>query len=148
MVYNMTIATKVRIKCAAAQAFEAFVDPALIGNFWFDKSSARWQAGEKITLYYAMYGAEFDIEIIELVQNKQITFYWGDGAQRRTCTLLFEQTEDVTTVCAQESGFDEHADGITALLLNSKEGWTYMLCCLKAYLECGCNSLRHGLINN
>jgi len=41
----------------ANEVFEAFVDPAQIGSFWFSSSSERWEAGRTIKLRYEEYNA-------------------------------------------------------------------------------------------
>ncbi|WP_235442588.1 MULTISPECIES: hypothetical protein [Bacillales] len=44
--------TKFQMNRPAQEVFEAFVDPEKIGNFWFSSSSARWEEGKSITLFY------------------------------------------------------------------------------------------------
>lgn len=46
-----------------------------------------------------------------------------------------------------ESGFKEDDPDLVAKLLGQKEGWVYMLSCLKAYLENGVKDLRASLIH-
>jgi uncharacterized protein YndB with AHSA1/START domain len=50
--YNIT---KFKILKPVNEVFEAFVDPAKIGKFWFSSSSERWEQGKTITLKYDEY---------------------------------------------------------------------------------------------
>ncbi len=141
----MKITTKMKINCSVHDAYEAFVDPQKIGNFWFSGSSARWETGKMVTLAYEEYVAVFDIEIISAEQDAKIEYDWGDGADRRKCELVFTQKDGHSVVEAIESGWRDDADN-TAEMLKNQTGWVYMLTCLKAYLENGISTLRTGLL--
>ena len=45
-----------------------------------------------------------------------------------------------------EEGFNEEDETLLPHMLDNKEGWVYMLTCLKGYLEFGVNQLRAGLV--
>lgn len=64
--------TKFKIDKPAYEIFEAFVDPAKIGNFWFSSTSERWEQGKTITVKYDEYNAQLDIKVIEIEANKKI----------------------------------------------------------------------------
>ncbi|KAB2336353.1 hypothetical protein F7731_11205 [Cytobacillus depressus] len=127
----------------ANEVFEAFVDPAKIGNFWFSSSSERWEKGKTITLRYEEYNAQGVIEVEEIEINKKIVFQWGDG---HTVTITLDELDDSRTIIeVKEVGFNEKDDEVINQLLDNKEGWVYMLTCLKGYLEYGVN-LRAALV--
>ena len=126
----MDIITKMLIDAPAERIFEAFVDKDEIGGFWFSSSSESWSEGQEIKLIYAEYNAEVTINITKLVLNKNITFTWGDKTVTITCT----EQDGATLVTTTEYGFDP--DEIE-VMLGQKEGWIYMLSCLKAYIEHG-----------
>jgi uncharacterized protein YndB with AHSA1/START domain len=134
--------TKMKILKPAHDVFEAFVDPAKIGNFWFSSSSERWEQGKTITLRYDEFNAEGQIQIVEIEKDKKIVFNWGN-----TVTISLKETEPSTTVVEViEDGFDENDLQLIEKLLDNKEGWVFMLTNLKAYLENGIRTLRTGLV--
>ncbi|USK33189.1 SRPBCC family protein [Bacillus sp. F19] len=135
--------TKLKILRPANEVFEAFVDPSKIGNFWFSSSSERWEQGKTVTLRYDEYNAQGDIEVIEIDINKKIVFHWGEG--HIVTITLKELDNSITIIEVNEEGFKENDDEVISELIDNKEGWVYMLTCLKGYLEYGVN-LRAALV--
>ncbi|MCA0987385.1 SRPBCC family protein [Guptibacillus algicola] len=134
--------TKMKVDQSAKDLFEAFVDPTKIGHFWFSSSSERWEDGKTVTLRYDEYNAEVDIKVKEIENNQRIVYEWGG----RTVTITFEEADRLSTIVAvEEDGFDEESDNLIAELIDNKEGWVYMLSCLKGYMEYGAN-LRAALV--
>lgn len=139
--------TKIKIFKPAEEVFEAFVDPAKIGNFWFSSSSARWEQGKTITLKYEEYGAEGDISIVEIQPEKRISFQWGTNGQGNLVSITLSVSDDGATVVeVREDGFNENDPQFLPVVLDNKEGWVYVLSCLKAYLEFGVRELRAALV--
>ncbi|MGM0922321.1 MAG: SRPBCC family protein [Bacillota bacterium] len=135
--------TKLKILKPANEVFEAFVDPSKIGEFWFSSSSERWEQGKTVTLRYDEYNAEGDIEVIEIDINKKIVFQWGEG---HIVTITLKELDNSSTIIeVNEEGFKENDDEVISELIDNKEGWVYMLTCLKGYLEFGVN-LRAALV--
>ena len=135
--------TKMKILKPAYEVFEAFVDPSKIGNFWFSSSSEKWEQGKTITLKYDEYDAQGDIDVLEVEINKKIVFQWGDG---HIVTITLEELDTSSTIIEiAEEGFKENDDDFINQLIDNKEGWVYMLTCLKGYLEYGDN-LRAALV--
>ncbi|WP_433747797.1 SRPBCC domain-containing protein [Falsibacillus pallidus] len=138
--------TKMKILKPVNELFEAFVDPSKIGNFWFTSSSERWEQGKTITLKYDEYDAQGDIKIAEIELNKKIAFYWGAKEEGNKVTItLHELGNSESIIEINEEGFNENENNIINQLLDNKEGWVYMLTCLKGYLEYGVN-LRASLV--
>jgi uncharacterized protein YndB with AHSA1/START domain len=136
--------TKVKILKPTNEIFEAFVDPSKISNFWFSSSSERWEQGKTVTLTYDEYGYQGDITIIEIEENKKIVFQWGE----HIVTITLKELDNSSTIIeVTEEGFKDNDDELISQLLDNKEGWVYMLTCLKSYLEFGVNKLRASLIN-
>lgn len=139
--------TKIRINKSAADVFEAFADPDKLAQFWFS-GSARLEQGQTFTWRYEEYNAEVPIYIAELAAAERIVFRWGgeDGGNLVTITMYPEQPT-VTVVEVVEEGFDRGADSdeLREVMIDNKGGWTYMLACLKGYLEFGV-SLRASLV--
>lgn len=139
--------TKMKILVPANEVFEAFVDPEKIGNFWFSSSSERWEAGKTITLRYDEYDAQGDIEVKEIEENKKIVFVWGSNGDGHIVTINLEDLDNSSTIIGvTEEGFNEKDDEFINQIIDNKEGWVYMLTCLKGYLEFGINHLRAGLV--
>ncbi|AID02879.1 SRPBCC domain-containing protein [Staphylococcus xylosus] len=124
----MDIVTKMQVNVPKENVFEAFVNPNQIGGFWFSSSSERWEQGKTITLCYEEYNAELEVQINSIEDNKSIEFIWGN----HPVTIEFENIGESTVVTTIEKDFDTQD---VAQLLGQKEGWVYMLSCLKAYLE-------------
>ncbi|MEB7384444.1 SRPBCC domain-containing protein [Staphylococcus xylosus] len=124
----MDIVTKMQVNVPKENVFEAFVNPNQIGGFWFSSSSERWEQGKTITLCYEEYNAELEVQINSIEDNKSIEFIWGN----HPVTIEFEGIGESTVVTTIEKDFDTQD---VAQLLGQKEGWVYMLSCLKAYLE-------------
>ncbi|MFD2442514.1 SRPBCC family protein [Bacillus sp. CGMCC 1.16607] len=134
--------TKLKISKPTNEVFEAFVDPEKIGNFWFSSSSERWEQGKTITLRYDEYGFQGDIEIMEIVKNKKIVFQGLGGA----VTILLEELDHSSTIIEiKQEGFNENDEDILNQMIDNKEGWVYMMTCLKGYLEYGVH-LRAALV--
>lgn len=135
--------TKMNILKPANEIFEAFVDPEKIGHFWFSSSSERWAEGKTITLRYEEYNAQGDILIKEIMENEKIVFEWA-GSRIVTIDFLPSEKEG-TIVEVKEEGFDESNEHFIEQLVDNKEGWVYMLTCLKGYMEFGVD-LRAALV--
>ncbi|MGG0178525.1 SRPBCC domain-containing protein [Gottfriedia acidiceleris] len=143
----MNNVTKFNIFKPAKDIFEAFVDPNKIGNFWFSSSSERWEEGKVITLKYDLYNAEGKIKIIEVESNKKIVFAWGPTEEGNIVTItLNEQDQNNTIIEVVEEGFNESNPEYVHHLIDNKEGWVFMLSCLKCYLEFDVTKLRGGLV--
>ncbi|MDF2671760.1 MAG: hypothetical protein K0R09_25 [Clostridiales bacterium] len=128
--------TKIKIFKPANEVFEAIVDPSKIGNFWFSSSSERWKQGKTITLSYVEYNAQGDIKIVEIEENKKIVFRWGSNGEGHPVTIKLNMLSNSSTIIeVNEGGFNENDDNLISDLLDNKEGWVYMLTCLKGYLE-------------
>lgn len=135
--------TKMKILKPTNEVFEAFVDPSKIRNFWFSSSSERWEQGKTVTLRYDEYDAQMDIEIMEVEINKKIVYQWAEG---RIVTITLKELDNSSTIIeVNEEGFKENDNELISQLIDNKEGWVYMLTCLKGYLEYGVN-LRAALV--
>lgn len=137
--------TKFQINRPSYEVFEAFVDPAKIRNFWFSSSSARWEEGKSITLFYDIYNAEVGITVHEIEVNKRIVFQWV--GEENIVTITLKAVDEATTIIeVNEEGFQEEDPTLLQKMVDNKEGWVYVLSCLKGYLEHGINTLREGLV--
>lgn len=139
--------TKFKILKPTNEVFEAFVDPSKIGNFWFSSSSERWEQGKTIILRYDEYNAQLEIDVKEIEINKKIVFQWGANGEGHIVTITLKELDPSSTILeVNEEGFSENDDELLSQLLDNKEGWVFMLACLKGYLEFGVNQMRAGLV--
>ncbi|GCL74925.1 hypothetical protein PN4B1_49190 [Paenibacillus naphthalenovorans] len=140
--------TKIEIRKPAADIFEAFVDPVKIGNYWFSSGSERWAKGKTVTLRYEEYDAQGDIHVLDMIDHHKIVYEWGrEEGEPHTVTITFHATSPETTVVeVTEEGFDDRDPDLIPKLIDNKEGWVFMLTCLKGYLEFGVNRLRSALV--
>ncbi|MED1203234.1 SRPBCC family protein [Heyndrickxia acidicola] len=142
------VTTKMKILKPANEVFEAIVDPEKIGNFWFSRSSERWEEGKTIALRYDEYNAQGDIKVLEVEENKKMVFSWGGYGQETVVTITLKELDRSTTIIeVNESGLKEDDPEIVNKMMGQKEGWVYTLTCLKGYLENGVNTLRASLIH-
>ncbi|MBD8027194.1 SRPBCC family protein [Ureibacillus sp. Re31] len=143
------VTTKFKIHKPTNEVFEAIVDPLKIGNFWFSSSSERWDQGKSVTLRYDEYEAELVINVLEAEENKKIVFSWGGESNEETVVkITLKELDNTSTIIeVTESGFNEDDPEIVNKILGQKEGWVYMLTCLKGYLENNICTLRASLIH-
>lgn len=139
-----------RIARPIAEVFEAVADPAkLSGYFTTGGAKGRLQTGAVVTWDFADFPGAFPVHVIEVVEPSRIVLRWdaaddGQGAYQTTVTFTFEALEgDRTLVTIQEEGWRPNQAGLEASYGNC-QGWSEMLCALKAYLEHGLN-LRQGM---
>ncbi|MBM7693745.1 uncharacterized protein YndB with AHSA1/START domain [Peribacillus deserti] len=142
------ITTKLKIMKPANEVFEAIVDPEKMSNYWFSSGTGRVEQGKTITWRYDEYDAEGIIKVLEVVENKKIVFSWGGSSQETVVTITLKELDKTAAIIeVNESGLKEDDPEIVNKMLGQKEGWVYMLTCLKGYLENGANTLRASLIH-
>lgn len=136
-----------RIEKSVDKVFDALVDPEKIGNYWFSSSTAKVEEGKRIIWFYKEYNAEVPIHVVKVEENRRIVYTWGEGEGETTVTFFLKEENGSTVLEVTESGFNSDNPEIIHILLGQKEGWMYMLTCLKGYLENGISTLRGSLIH-
>ncbi|WP_438315505.1 SRPBCC family protein [Sporosarcina sp. FA9] len=138
------VTTKFKILKPAHEVFEAIVDPAKMSNYWFSSGTGRVEQGKTITWKYDEYNAEGIIHVLEVEENKKIVFSWGETV----VAITFKELDATSTIIeVNETGLKEDDPEIINKMMGQKEGWVYMLTCLKGYLENGITNLRASLIH-
>lgn len=139
-----------RIARPVAEVFEAVADPArLSGYFTTGGAKGRLETGAVVTWDFADFPGAFPVHVIEVQEPHRIVLRWdaaddGQGAYQTTVTFTFEPLDgDRTLVTIEEQGWRPSQAGLDASYGNC-QGWSQMLCALKAYLEHGLN-LRDGM---
>lgn len=138
-----------RIAKPVSEVFEAVVNPdRLSGYFTTGGAEGRMENGATVFWSFADFPGRFPVKVREVVKDRKIVLHWESDEQtdedaETMVTMEFEALEDGRTlVTISEEGWRETAKGSKASYGNC-EGWTQMLCCLKAFVEHGIN-LREG----
>jgi len=144
---EIQVDTKLKIAKPVSEVFEALVNPTLMANYWFSSGSGRLEQGKTITWRYEEYNAEVELTVVEIQENKNIVFKWGAPGDEHLVTITLNELDHTTTVIeVNEKGWNENDVDLISNLLGNKEGWVYMLTCLKAYLENGSSNLRAAIV--
>ncbi|WP_105437702.1 SRPBCC family protein [Neorhizobium sp. T25_13] len=149
-----------RISKPVEEVFEAVADPKqLSGYFTTGGAKGRLETGTIVTWDFADFPGAFPVEVVEVEKNKKIVLRWdandddptthpvppeAKNTYKTTITMTFDSLEDGRTlVTIAEEGWRETPAGLSASYGNC-QGWSQMLCALKAYVEYGIN-LREGM---
>ena len=144
---EIQVDTKLKIAKPVSEVFEALVNPTLMANYWFSSGSGRLEQGKTITWRYEEYNAEVELTVVEIQENKNIVFKWDAPGDEHLVTITLNELDHTTTVIeVNEKGWNENDVDLISNLLGNKEGWVYMLTCLKAYLENGSSNLRAAIV--
>lgn len=144
------------------EVFEAVVNPTLLSQYFTTGGAqGRLEAGATVKWDFADFPGAFPVDVVEVAINRKIVLQWAaDDAPsddeatatpgyktpgyKTTVTMNFEALNDGRTrVSISEEGWRETAFGLKASYSNC-QGWSQMLCALKAHLEYGIN-LRDGM---
>lgn len=148
-----------RIAKPVAEVFEAVADPAkLSAYFTTGGAKGRLESGATVMWDFHDFPGAFPVNVMEVVPNRKIVLKWGayegpppeagkeppaDSAYQTTVTMTFEPLEEGRTlVSVAEEGWRDTPGGLKGSYGNC-EGWSQMMCCMKAWLEHGIN-LREG----
>lgn len=135
-----------RISKPAAEVFDAVVNPTKLSGYFttIGGASAPIVEGTTVTWWGAV-----PVEVDEVSKYKRIVLRWdasvpqGEPGYKTRIEMNFEPLDDGgTLVTIAEAGWHEGENGMKKSYLNC-EGWTQMLCSMKAFLEYGIN-LRDG----
>jgi uncharacterized protein YndB with AHSA1/START domain len=128
--------TAMLIRRPVTEVFEAFVDPAITGKFWFTHGSARLEEGKQVQWDWEMYGVSIKVAAKTIERNKRIVIDWPGYSGPTTVEWTFAAQKDGTTfVSVSESGWTGDADKLMKYVADSTQGFTLMLAGLKALLE-------------
>lgn len=136
-----------RISKPVAEVFDAVVNPRKLSAYFV--TTAGGASAPLVEGTTVLWWGDTPVEVDKVSPNERIEFRWnasvGDGENdyRTRVDMSFEALDDGgTLVTIAETGWRENEKGVRKSYLNC-EGWTQMLCCLKAYVEHGIN-LREG----
>ncbi|MDM9620185.1 SRPBCC domain-containing protein [Rhizobium sp. S96] len=139
-----------RIGRPVAEVFDAVVNPKKLSGYFttIGGASAPLVQGTTVTWW-----KDAPVEVVELVPERKIVLRWDGGTgedkirYKTLVEMTFEPLDDGgTMVTISENGWRDDEAGRRGTYLNC-EGWTQMLCCMKAFVEYGIN-LREGFFQS
>ena len=150
-----------RIAKPVHDVFEAVADPRqLSAYFTTGGAKGRLETGATVTWDFHDYPGAFPVEVVEVVPDERIVLKWAagegeppnveggemsDAGYQTRVTMTFKPLDDGTRTLVEikEEGWRENQKALEASYGNC-QGWSQMLCALKAWLEHGFN-LREGM---
>jgi uncharacterized protein YndB with AHSA1/START domain len=148
MMESNSLQAKVQLKILKLihQVFEAIVNPDEMSKYFISSGSDRLDTGKTVTWRWDDVGVQAPVKVQQVVQDNSISFLWSTAGVETLVTIYLVPADDTSTVVKiTESSWPPDAEGI-ARCLGQTQGWTHMLCCLKAYLEYGINLRAGGII--
>lgn len=149
-----------RVAKPVHQVFEAVADPAQLSEYFTTGGAqGRLETGATVTWDFHDFPGAFPVYVIEVVADEKIVLEWQasegeahniegsepkDADYRTRVTMSFKALDDGRTLVEiAEEGWRENQGALGASYGNC-QGWSQMLCALKAWLEHGIN-LREGM---
>lgn len=147
---ELKFSVSARIARPVVEVFEAIVDPERLSRYFTTGGAqGRLETGATVVWDFADFPGAFPVEVVEVEQDRRIVLRWaaddGDSpGYSTTVTIAFEPLDDgQTLVTVAEEGWRQTPGGLKASYGNC-QGWSQMLCALKAWVEHGIN-LREGM---
>jgi len=128
--------TAMLIRKPIEEVIEAIVNPAIITQFWFTKSSGRLEAGKQVQWEWEMYGISIPVTTTTLEPNERIVIEWPGENGPTTVEWRFTAYEnDTTFLSVTNAGFTGSGDELVKQVTDSTQGFSLVLAGLKAFLE-------------
>ena len=136
-----------RISKKIDEVFETVVNPDTLSKFFTTGGAkGRLATGAEVVWDFHDFPGAFPVRVQEVIPNERIVLQWeaeGNPGSWTTVTMTFQPLEEGRTlVRISEYGWPDTEIGLKGCLGNC-EGWTGMLCAMKAWMEHGIN-LREG----
>lgn len=142
------VITKMKVFKPADEVFDALINPEQMSNYWFSSGTGRIEQGKTVIWRYDEYNAEGAVHVLEVEKDARIVFSWGEDNQETVVTITLKKLDNNSIIVeVNESGLKEDDPQIVNKMLQQKEGWVYMLTCLKGYLENDISNLRASLVH-
>jgi uncharacterized protein YndB with AHSA1/START domain len=133
-----------RIEKPLAEVFAAVVDPEKLSAYF---TTLGLPPGPLVAGTQVVWWGQVAVDVVEVVQNARLVLEWANRRRRGETPVRIEmEFEDLgggaTLLSISESGYGPGDEALRATY-STCEGWTQMLCSLKAWVEHGIN-LRRG----
>lgn len=153
-----------RIAKPVHEVFEAVADHDQLSNYFTTGGAkGRLETGATVTWDFHDFPGAFPVEVVEAIPDERIVFRWdasegeppnvenperpdmATAPYKTTVTMTFTpiDNDSRTLVEIKEEGWRQNQGALDASYGNC-QGWSQMLCALKAWLEHGIN-LRAGM---
>jgi uncharacterized protein YndB with AHSA1/START domain len=113
--------------------YDAFTNPEALTRFWLSAASGPLALGTRVRWDFMVPGAHVFTEAKQLEPHRRIFVEWSDGT-----TVQWELEpwpDDATVVTLENAGFSGDANEAVEAALEATQGFTIVLCDLKALLE-------------
>ena len=133
---TLVVKAEMLIRRPQAEAFNAFVDPAVTTRFWFTRSSGRLEAGKRVRWDWEMFGVGGDVEAKAIEPNTRILIEWPEDGS--ATEWRFEpRNGDATLVEITYTGTNASGDALVAQATDNMQGYSLLLAGAKFWLEHG-----------
>jgi uncharacterized protein YndB with AHSA1/START domain len=130
--------TEMLVRKPAAEVFEAIVNPDITTQFWFTKGTGRLELGTTVRWDWEMYDVSAEVTPKVIEPDERVVIEWpGYSGPTTVEWILTAQPDGTTYVQISESGFTGDPDEVMSYVVDSTQGFTWMLAGLKAFLEHG-----------
>jgi uncharacterized protein YndB with AHSA1/START domain len=124
--------TEMLVRKPAAEVFEAIVNPDITSQFWFTKGSGRLELGHQVQWDWEMYDVSVRVTPTVIEPFERIVIEWPGYSGPTTVEWnLAPQHDGTTFVRITEQGFTGVADELVRYVVDSTQGFTWMLAGLK-----------------
>jgi uncharacterized protein YndB with AHSA1/START domain len=131
----MTGTASMLIHRPAAQVFRAITVPEVLTKYWLARASGPLEAGKRVHWDFMVEGASDEVLVKEIERDRRLLTESSDGT---TVTWRLTPRPDATTVIeVEQAGFKGTPGEVAVAALESTQGFTIVLCALKALLERG-----------
>lgn len=120
--------------CPAERAFDAFVQPAALTQFWLSAAQAPLEIGRAVHWSFLVEGGEIDTTARRIDRPSALEWDWSDGSH---VAIDFEPVDGGTAVTLVNDRLPAGADGQVAAALNATEGFALVLADLKSWIDSG-----------
>jgi len=140
---DLEVKVENRILKPVDEVFAAIIDPAKMAHYFVSGATGPMKAGTTVLWEFADVGAKISVDVIEIEENRKIVFEWSASGTRTRVAIALEPSDPGTTdLSLTEAGWPMDSEGVKRAL-GQNAGWTFTVCCLKAYVQHGIN-LRLG----
>ena len=129
---------EILIRKPIEEVFNAFIQPDLITQFWFDKCSGPIEKDASIEWTWSMFDMSILVVMQKFINNEKIIMSWGEDKDQSTLEWTFTQRSDQTTyISLINSDFQGTEAEKVSKALDSTGGFNLVIAAAKAYLEHG-----------